>query len=312
MSRAVVSHAVRRGIPVALDIRDLWPDVIWDTVVGSSGGALRKSALATLRRSAVWAVRNATAVIGLTDEYVEWALELGGRPRSELDVAIPVTYPEYEPISDGHRTRALAFWRVQGLDLDRHAVVCFLGTLGRQFDFEPVIRAAGLLAPRYPDLRFVLCGQGEGLEVARERSRGLANVLWPGWVDGSARHLLLEHAVAGLAPYRPSENFRRNLPNKPVEYFANGIPVLYPIEGVLDRLCREHGCGVRYDPEREGHLADVVAGMLDDPQGLLAASRRASAVFQARFRAESVTDALLDHARAMSAAGRGGRRSGVA
>ena len=299
MSRSVVAWGRARGIPVVLDVRDLWPDVIWDTVFSGVNGRIRASALATLRGSASWALRNASAVIGLTDEYVDWALELAGRERTGLDIALPVTYQEHEPLRGEERDAGCRFWKEHGVELGNHQVVCFLGTVGRQFDFGPILDAARALAADFPALRFVLCGQGEGLEEARAASSRLENVLWPGWVDGPARQILLERAVAGLAPYVPSENFRRNLPNKPVEYFANGLPVLYSLDGVLHRTCTEHDCGVRYDPSSAGDLRGVVARLLGDHAHRDRMSRNARDLFVARFRSGALTDTLLDHARAV-------------
>lgn len=298
LSRAAVRFGLEQDVPVILDIRDLWPDAIWDTVVGPRGGRLRQAVVASLRRLAIYAIGNATAVIGLTDEYVDWALNLAGRTRGPLDEAIPISYPEDAPLTREDREDAERFWRGKGVDFERHWVVCFLGTVGRQFDLSSVIDAAARVHASHQDVRFVLCGTGDGLDAARAQASRLDNVILPGWVDGSVRQLLLEEARVGLAPYRPTENFRLNLPNKPVEYFANGLPVLYPIDGVLDRVCTENGCGMRYHGI-SGRVQEGLDALIDrlyaDVELHHDMAKRALELFRRDFVSPSVTDRLLEH-----------------
>lgn len=302
LSRAAVAFGLRTNTPVVLDIRDLWPDVIWDSVLPSVSGLPREAALLPMRRSAGWAVRNAAGVIGMTDEYVDWALAMAGKPRGPLDVGIPVTYPAHEPVSDAERGPAAAFWRERGVDLEEHWIACFLGTMGRQFDFGPVAEAARALRASDPELRLVLCGEGDGFAALKAATADLPNICLPGWVDGPPRKLLLERSRVGLAPYLPSENFRRNLPNKPVEYFAHGLPVLHPIEGVLDRICSEGPCGLRYGAPGGPDLGTILQGLRADEGRLQALSSSARARFEQNHRPEKVTDLVLAHREAVLAA----------
>jgi glycosyltransferase involved in cell wall biosynthesis len=292
LSAVSVELGKRWGIPVVLDVRDLWPDVIWDTVLPGSPALARDAALRILRRPAARAIRAATAVVGLTDEYVAWALELAGRARNEHDVAIPVTYPDpVGPLTPSEIAEGERLWGEHGVDLGEDWIVCFLGTLGRQFDFGPVLDAAGRLRSGAPKVRFVLAGAGEGLESLRSRAAGLSNVVVPGWVDGVRRRTLLSRSKLGLAPYRPSENFLRNLPNKPVEYFAHGLPVLYPIEGVLHRACQRSECGLRYGGGEA--LASILEEIRRDDARHDRMAKNARRLFLDDFAREAVTDRLV-------------------
>lgn len=293
LASAAVEVGRARGVPVVLDVRDLWPDVIWDTVLPWAGGAVRDLGLVAPRRRAARALARATALVGLTDAYVAWALALAGRGPTLHDRAIPVTCPdEGEPtaaeLAEGER-----FWRAAGVDLGRHWVVCFLGTLGRQFDFRPVVEAASVLGESAPEVRFVLAGDGEGARTLRESAARLSNVVVPGWIDGAPRRALLARAKAGLGPYRPSENFARNLPNKPVEYMAYGLPVLYPLGGVLDQVCGSAGCGVRYGGEGRPSLAAAVLALREDRGRLVTMGQAARRLFEDRYTRESATRSLV-------------------
>ena len=291
LARATVAYGKKVGVPVILDIRDLWPDVIWDTVFSGVEGLPRDVALRPLRWQAAWAIRNASAVTGLTDDYVAWACSIAGRPRAPWDEPIPLTYPQQAPLDAAGAEAGRAFWAAQGVDLDAHQVVAFLGTIGRQFDFRPVLEAAAALRARMPDLRFVLCGTGEGLGALRTAASGLDSVVMPGWVEGAARTCLLRGARVGLAPYVDSENFRRNLPNKPVEYFAHGLPVVHSLGGVLEKVTAEAGAGARYG-DAPG-LVELLEDLLAHEERRTRMASAAGELFRARFRPDAVTDRLV-------------------
>lgn len=296
LSRAVVAYGIDTGVPVVLDIRDLWPDVIWDTVLPQAQGMTRDIALWPFRRSAAWAIRNATAVTGLTEAYVDWACALANRPRGAFDQPISLTYPVQPALTPAERTEGNTFWAERGVDLENDWVVAFLGTVGRQFDFGPVLAAAEALRQDCPDVRFVLCGSGEGLEGLRTIAAGLPNVLLAGWVEGPARRILLKKSRVGLAPYVLSENFRRNLPNKPVEYFAYGLPVAHSLPGVLDEACARAGSGLRYGVEvADGlpSLASVVRSLYGNDGKRAAMAAAARIFFETEFHPDTVTDRLL-------------------
>jgi glycosyltransferase involved in cell wall biosynthesis len=258
-----------------------------------------------MRRPAAWAIRNASAVIGITSDYIDWACDLARRSRGPLDRPVPLTYPVQPPLTSDEVAAGSAFWKARGVDLDRDWVASFLGTVGRQFDFEPVLEAARVLEQKAPDVRFVLCGSGEGLDPLRRQVAGLFSVLTPGWVEGPARRLLLARSRVGLGPYVVSENFRRNLPNKPVEYFAYGLPVVHALEGVLDEVCTRSGAGVRYGGDA-GDLADVLLRLHADEGRRSGMAEAAGRLFQQEFRPDAVTDRLLDLCTELVAARRGG------
>ena len=71
-------YGLERGIPVVVDLRDMWPDIFLE----AAPGMLRPFARAgvwSLRASARRALRQATALFGITDEFLAWGLELAGR-----------------------------------------------------------------------------------------------------------------------------------------------------------------------------------------------------------------------------------------
>jgi glycosyltransferase involved in cell wall biosynthesis len=282
------------GVPVALDIRDLWPDSFLDVLprMARSAAHLLLSPYAALTRSAC---RQVTAILGPTEDYVRWGLKCGGRQKSQLDKVFPFGYSANPP-ADREIEDAKAFWESRGISAGRDEfIVCFLGTLGRAFDLETVFEAAGILAGRNPRIKFVICGKGDREAFYRAAAVQYPNVIVPGLVNGPQMWTLMRMASIGLAPYMPFENFLRNIPNKPIEYLSAGLPTAYCIDGALDTLLSEGDCGVKYKHGAAHDLASQLSALEGTPERLHSLSGNAAALFRARFQAEEVYGRLIDH-----------------
>lgn len=97
-----------------------------------------------------------------------------------------------------------------------------------------------------------------------------------------------------LAPYKVTENFKNNLPNKAIEYMAGGLPILCSLEeGVLPKLLHTEECGFTYgsDPQR---LVEGICSLLahDERERM---GNNARAVFEARYRASEIYARLASH-----------------
>ena len=291
LCREAVRFAKRSGIPVVLDIRDLWPDVIVDIAPPWARWAARLF-LSSLFRDLREACAGATAVIGITDPIVEWGVRYAGRPKTGLDRAFPLGYLEQIPLP-GEMEKAQRFWSGLGIGADPgEFLVCFFGTIGRQFDLETVIMAARRLEGGARRFRFVLCGSGDMLPHYRKLAGDIPSVEFPGWVGAAEIWTLMRIARAGLAPYRNSIDFRLSLPNKSIEYLSAGLPLVSSLTGELERLLEEHGCGVTYTEGDAESLATTLVELYDHRAGLETMAANALALYQGRFTAESIYNEL--------------------
>jgi len=220
---------------------------------------------------------------------VEWGLGHAGRLATPLDRAFPLGYSDRPPSQDAIAGAERA-WGELGVARDRgEFVVAFAGTMGLQkLDMAPVLAAARALQGR--GVRFVFCGDGDGIDRFKAMAIGLDNVVFPGWVGRAEIWTLLRIASVGLAPYRSSLNYTGNLPNKPIEYLSAGLPILSSLDGTLRALLLRHGCGITY--EGADDLASALSGLLDDTGRLEAMSAAASDLYRKEFVAEVVYDEL--------------------
>ncbi len=284
-------EAVRFGrrinVPVVLDIRDLWPDVFFDVLPGFLRPAIGLLA-APMRRSLREASRGATAIIGLTDGFVEWGLGQCDRARGPRDRVFFMGYPDKkQPSADS--SIASEFWDRLGVLRDPGTLtVAFVGTLGLTVDFNPVIEAAEILHTAGVPVRFVVCGDGARKAKIEADASDLPNVVFPGWIRENLIHSLLERSAIGLTPYIPSKNYILNLPNKPAEYMASDLAIAHSLDtGELFNLLSSRGCGFSYGGDGVV-LAKQLQRLVENPDDLVRLRKRARATFSELLNGESV------------------------
>lgn len=279
-----------RSIPVALDIRDLWPDIFADAMPAVLR-PLARLGLWGYDRTARRALAAADALIGVTDPYLAWGLAKAGRGRRESDTVIPFAYPASQ--GDGGDAE-VAYWKERGIAPEDQLVICFFGTFGRQFDLGTVIDAARQMAAAGErSIRFVLCGAGDHLDSYQSLAGGNPLILFPGWVDAPRIRGLMAMSHLGLAPYYPNRNFIGNLPNKPIEYMSAGVPILTCLDGVLADTVRREEIGMVY---RSGDPASLIAAVRAAQAGrgqLVAMGSRAKGLFERCYRSDIVMDQYL-------------------
>lgn len=282
------------GVPVVLDIRDMWPDAILDL----APRVLRPAARIAMRsayQDARYAASHATAITGITDKIVDWGLRFAGRSRSEWDRAFAMGY-QIQTAASERDEEALEFWRTRGISGSKSAfIVCFFGTIGRHFEFETVFRAARRLEQTSRGIKFVLCGDGPHLSRWRQSAAACPNIILPGWVDAAKIRSLMRLSSAGLAPYVSSWDFAISIPNKPVEYLSAGLPVVSSLQGELAELLAINECGLTYRNGSADDLVRVLADCYDHPTKLAKMAENAARLYQSRFVAETIYGQMGDY-----------------
>ncbi len=302
LSDAAVVYGQRNGVPVILDIRDLWPDIFLN-LVPRLAQPLARLALHGMFRASRRACAGATAILGITDSFVQWGVERARRARGPFDQAFPLAYraapPKAEELNEARRS-----WDAMGLR-EGVPILCFFGTFGRQFDIPAVLRAARLT--RDLEVRFVLCGAGDRLDEYRRAAADLPHVLFPGWVSAASIWALMERSAGALAPYHCEESFTMSIPNKAIEYLAGGLPMLSSLRGELAALLEREKCGRTWPEGDHVALAEAIRMLLRDPARRLQMSDNARRVYEATFIAEDVYGRLIDHVARIAGANRSAR-----
>lgn len=302
IAMAAVRFGRRNGIPVILDIRDLWPNVFLD-IVPKSIRFLVDPLLMPLRRLNRKTFISATGIVGLTRPFVDWALEYAGRPFGENDRVIPMGYINFQKNNTNSQSPMdTAFWENLGIRKnDEYLTVLFLGTIGSLFNIDRIIKAAQVLKDRNLPIRFIICGSGEKFESTVEAAKGLDNFFLPGWIDAPKIEAVLQIADIGIAPYIFSENFFKNIPNKPAEYFSRGLPIALSLNrGPLYDILKERNCGFSYSNDGE-ELAKELTSLLYDRTRLKEMKENAKTTYLEMFDGEKVYNDYINYLESVSA-----------
>ena len=292
MCLAAEHYADERRIPVVVDLRDMWPDIFPEELPAALR-PISRTLLFPLFRQARRACSSAAALIGITEEFVDWGLERGGRKRSAMDRAFPFTY-DPEPSLEADVHAAEAFWDGHGIYAGSHELrVCYFGNFGRQIDLVPVLAAARQLHQAGESVSFALCGDGERMNEYRRVAADLPNVLLPGWMNRAQIQVLMKRSSIGLDPLQERFDFVATINNKAIEYMSAGLPLISsPDRGPLCTLLNQSECGVSYATGDSAKLVQLLSSLNADRDRLKRMGANARALFQNRFHAESVYPAM--------------------
>lgn len=273
----MVRYAREHRVPCVLDVRDLWPDAFLEHVPRGLGWAARL-ALASQFRAAAEVCRSASAIVGVSESYVDWGVRNARRARRPTDRVFP---HGYEPVPGAMASSSEAPSASSG-SADAPLVAVFVGTFGRTYDVSCILRAARILwkAGRR-DVAFTIAGDGEMGPSWRAEAAGLPNVSFTGWLSAEELRGLLRRARVGLVAYKPGAT--QTLPNKAFEYMAGGLALVNSLPGELSDLVQREGIGVNYRAGDPRSLADRVCRLLDDPLETKRMGENARALLEGRF-----------------------------
>ena len=280
MSWVMLRWLKHKGIPRYIDIKDQWPS-LFVMAVPKPMQFLARIFFSPYFWLGKRAMRDATAITSMSDPFLQWALNFCGRPRQKGDDVIPLvaTRPQ---ITEEQISKAREWWATAGLDLPKVRFFCFVGSLSRAFDFTSLRDALVLLWQLHPDCKLVICGTGDEESSIKSLFADLPNVIFPGWIDAPKISALMVSAVATVAPYRNTKDFQLSIPNKVLDSFAFGQPVVTSLQGAVEDLIIENDVGIVCPDTAAGWL-DSLRWLLEQAELRKLMSLRAAALHNERF-----------------------------
>jgi len=103
------------------------------------------------------------------------------------------------------------------------------------------------------------------------------------WVEHDQVPDLLRPATLGLAALGQEPVFQQAVPNKPFEYMALGIPIVGAHTGPMTEFVARSQSGVLIDNVSAESLAETIARLLRDPQGLRAMGENGMRAVQEKY-----------------------------
>lgn len=289
VAKEALQFAKRNGIPIVMDVRDLWPDYFVEHVPSMLRTPARL-ALTGSYRAKRFILQNADSVVATTEGILQWAIDTGGRTRRPSDRHFYIGYPESTTESSAESLECPDYLQPYR---DR-LIVSFVGIFGSAYDLPTVCRAAKVLADEGDDrVHFVFGGTGRRFDEISREADGLPNITLPGWMWKPDIESLLHHSDVGLVPFY--DGIPDAMPNKVFEFLSAGLPLLSPLSGELRRLMQSSRLGLAYQDGDHESLLVQLRTLAKNRELLAEMSNNARFVFNERFTAKSVYGAYAKH-----------------
>lgn len=297
LCRAALEYGRDKGVPVAMDTRDLWPDLFAD-VVPAPLRPLARLALKPMDSRAARTLAGADALSGHTKGLLDWTLAKAGRARQPQDFVFPFTFAGKRMPPEEQAALAAA------RPADDKLRFAFFGTLSRRSSgLERIVDAfAGLSQADRARTELVIGGIGDaraGLE-AQVAATG-APVVFRGWINRPEILELMALSDFGLLPYT-KKDFHVSLPNKFSEYLSGGLPIFSCTEGAIRDFIATWHCGVWVEPDTQAITNRIAALIASGPDPAMRAA--AARAYDENFQSDHVFQATLDKLEALSTHGR--------
>lgn len=254
---AGIKIARKISIPCLVEIRDLWPEAIFNVGYISAKSIIGRF----LSAGEKWIYYHGDGIIftkeGDADHIKEmkWDTEQGGKIELQRCYYINngVNIDEFNKNIKNS---------IKDEDLDNENTFKFIytGTIRKVNNVDQILDAAKLLLD-YSDISFLIYGTGNQVEKIQKRieDERIRNVKLKGFIDKKYIPYVLSKASANLLNYSPTQyNWARgNSSNKLFEYMASGKPVISTVKMGYSIIDRYH-CGFSLENYDAQSMADAI------------------------------------------------------
>lgn len=301
LAYAATRFGQAHGIPVVLDIRDLWPDIFYERISARTGLPF-KGYFWPWERMGKRAVQDATAVISITEGMLDWAQKRFARETNGADRVFYQSQNATPPPED------LAFWQARGVDLDAPKTrLVWAGTLISDLDIQTLLDAIETLPDTTTsELEFVFCGSGDLAPRIEAMAARLPHVIYGGWVSQNALQALYARSHIGLMCYLDRFDFQLSIPNKVGDFTRSGMRILTNLSGEMARVLGPDKLLIPYPTGDVAALSAQLEAIAADPASYRAPAPAARALFDRLFDAGTV---MPDFAAYLEQIAKGGTRA---
>ena len=224
---------------------------------------------------------NASAICSITDSNHRWSLNFSKRKKSKYDIKVPLTSPNYKLIQN-EKNKAKLWFAKRGIVKNENYKIIFVGSFSsKNFDFECVFDAADILQENKVDCEFIFCGYGEFKNNLKKRSKKNKLIKILGTIDYTKMTVLSELSSVYIAPYKNNPDFVASIPNKIIDAFRTGMPLLCPLKGEVKNLINNNNVGVTYTSSKS--LSKNIETLIKNPSLRNQLSKNAKKLYQNKF-----------------------------
>jgi len=286
--KEILSYSTDNGIPVIIDVRDIWPDIFFAKMSPFFYFITRKI-FDILFYDIEKIINQASGIVAVSNAYLQWALKYSSSNVRELSRVFPIGY-SCNLINDRDIKKNLVQLKNNEVDLSKF-ICCFVGQLSSTYDLETIIKAAKLLDSNC--IQIVICGDGEKADLVKRAAVEVDSIKYLGWVSQDMISVLLGISSVGLVSY--VSDAPQSLPNKPFEYMAHKLAIVSSLRGELDNIISNRKCGLLYDAGDYIQLAGVINKLYGDADFFNEVSCNSKKLFEEKYNSKLIYDGMVDY-----------------
>lgn len=262
---AGVQIAKKMKVPCICEVRDLWPEAIWEC------GKIRKNGLPAkiMTIGEHWIYKKAQSLIFTKEgdyEYLidqGWTTELGG------DIDLKKCYYINNGVNIDIFEKSIETIQLEDDDLidEKKYNVVYAGMIRPANNVELMLEAAKLLKDD-KDIQFLIYGSGNMLDELQKRIKKekINNVKMKGFVERKYIPYILSKSKINILNYAQNTyNWSRgNSSNKLFEYLASGKPVISTVKMGYD-IISKYECGLSLEKCDAQNLANAIRDIKNMP-----------------------------------------------
>ena len=241
----VGKYAKRHQIPFIIDIQDVWPESIKNTL--KFPAPITDTLLYPMTWYANRIYQLADFVVGVSESYVQRVQKVNHHAKSFSSVFIGTDLGYFDSFNHRIDKKSDEFW------------ITYVGTLSYSYDIETVIKAVSALNQKgLTNIVFKVLGDGplkpKFAKLAQETG---AQVNFMGYLPYEKMIPIL--ANSDLAANAINKGAQQSITNKIGDYLASGLPVLNSSENSeFKQMVKERKLGYSYNPGDVEQLTKLI------------------------------------------------------
>jgi glycosyltransferase involved in cell wall biosynthesis len=244
--------AFARHIPLAFEVRDLWPESLTAVGVGDENSLLHHSLAAVAR----FLYERSDRIVVVTPAFKEHLIRRWRVPADKI--AIVENGVETALFAPAQASSNSALQKELGVE--GKFLVCYIGTMGMAHGLETLLDAAAQQQRQNSNAHFLLVGEGAEKERIKSlaQSRGLANM---SFLDHQPRERIpafISASDACVVLLKKTEIFKTVIPTKMLEFMSCARPVIVGVDGQARQIVEDANAGLAIEPENPKALAEAI------------------------------------------------------
>lgn len=263
LSYAAAKYSKLNNIPLAVDVRDLWPD-IYKSLIPFRNNFIYKLIFRSHIKKLKFILKQSKAITAISDSYLQWAIDKRDGINRETDKVFYIGYPKQitSRYNSPNKNDYREIYKKNNLSLNDKTII-FSGTFCDSYNFETIFKLSKNEEFKQLGLKLIIAGTGEGADEIQRFSNGNKNFIYTGWLSKRDLDHYLNNAFLAIAPY--SETALMSLPNKPFEYLAHGLPIINSLKGEISDIIEKYNLGRNFSISSEKELLESISQLAQNP-----------------------------------------------